>query len=275
MYSIVVQITENTLNKLLNNKTVTVKDQNGHNVTLVFPEANKSLFTRMKRNVKNGKGTRVNLDKLDDILVQDVIDGGNIMRSLKKGFKKVDKAFKKAGKYIAKNAGDAAESVKKVVPKKDLSIALQTLATAGIIAGTTAIGQPALGVPLAMGATKGIDAGVNTIYANDFSKKQTAKGWQKAAIKGTTETAIKTAVNSAKSVGAPSKATTVTVPEAIPVATVVDGSGAKKKRVTKPKSKPKSKGGNVSIKLDGRVHRGAYRKTNEVVVGGSFMQIGV
>ena len=264
MYNIVVQVSAATITKLLKGNNVTLKNQDGYDVTLVFGEANKKLFTKMKRNVKNSKGTRLNIDQLDDVLIQDVVNGGNILRSLKKGFKKIDKGFKQAGKYVKKNAGDIAESAKKIVPKKDLSTALGVLATAGIMTGTAAIGAPMLGVPLSMAATKGIDAGVNTVYANDFSKKQTAKGWQNAAIKGTTETAVKTALNSAKSVGT----TTKSAPTAIPVAQVVEGTGAKKRG-----RKPKGEG--ISIKLDRNIHHGAVRKGKEVFsAGGSFISIG-
>jgi hypothetical protein len=271
MYNIIVQLSAATVTKLLKGNNVTLKNQDGYTVTLVFGEANKKLFTKMKRNVKNSKGTRVNIEQLDDVLVQDVVDGGNILRSIKKGFKKIDKGFKQAGKYVKKNAGDIAESAKKIVPKKDLSTALGVLATAGIMAGTTAIGNPALGVPLSMAASKGIDAGVNTVYANDFSKKQTAKGWRNAAIKGTAETAVKTALNSAKSVGTTSKTapSVPSVPTAIPVAEVVEGTGAKKRG-----RKPKPKGEGISIKLDRNIHHGAVRKGKEVFSAGSFMPIG-
>lgn len=245
MYHIEVKISSAVLKKLLAGKTVTIKNQGEHSVTLVYAEANKKAFTKIKRNIKNLKGTRINNTDLHDAMYPDEVNGEGILKSLKKGFNKVGKSFEKFGNKVEKeankNAGKYAETAKKFIPRQ----VVQGVINAGILAGATAIGQPELALP----AQKAANVGVNTLYKKDFKKKG---GWEKAAKDGVIQTAVDEALGAVKNSIKPTKAV---IPTAVPIADVA-GKGMRK-RIMKPK-------------LDLNINVGGSFKP----VGGSFKPIG-
>lgn len=266
MYHIEVKIGADALKKLLGGKTVTVKNQGDYVITLVYSEANKKAFTKMKRNVKNMKGTRVNNEGLHDVLYSDEMDGEGILKSLKKGFQKVGKSFEKFGNSVEKaankNAGKYAETAKKFIPKK----LVQDVINTGIVAGATAIGQPGLALP----AQKAANLGVNTLYKKDFTKKG---GWDKAAKDGLIQSAVDEALGAVKN-GIKPSAPASKVPTAVPVA-IVEGYGirSKKVKVKVALQGPSNTGGNVAVKKRGRPKKATGGSFKEITSGGSFLPI--
>lgn len=256
MYFLDVLISKDVLNKLLANKKVTVSVvANGIKVRFEFNESQKKTFQKFKRNIKNNKGTRLKLDEMVDILFEEIdyINGGSIFKSIKRGFqkfgkqvkntaKKAEKIIKKSADFVAKNAGDAVESVKDVIPPGVAKQLLQGLTTAGITATAMALGQPELIGPLNALASQGVNMGVNTFYANDFSEKQTKQGALRALKQGAKETAKEAVTSTVKDALKPS----AVAPQNNDNVTVGQGYGKKK-----PANKKKSQKGTSMLPLSG------------------------
>jgi len=264
MYSLKIPIDQKVYTKLMKGKTVTVGGKlGGHPVKFEFTEAQKHVFNRLKRNMKNGKGTHLNLNDFDDALVEHTDqNGGRINKSIKRGFNKIGKTAEKAGKFIKKNAGQAVEVVKDVVPKQALAQALNSIVDTGVTAGLTAVGAPEA-IPLARAGTHlGINSGLSTFYANDFSKKQTKKSalnaLKQGAIDGSKTTAREMVVSGLKSISAPSTGA---------------GYGMGLKPVTKPKAKkPVAK--KPMAKRSGKAIADNQFAGSMIPLGGSFRELG-
>lgn len=261
-----VRLDSKSLNKLINGSKVIVKNhETGYDVSLVFYE--KKAYNKLQKALSSGKGSSIDGDTdIEEILLADVVDGQGIMRKLKKGFNKVGKdtkkAFTKFGNdtvktynkvedHLKKNAGTYVEVAKQVVPKS----AIKALTNTAILAGTTAIGQPQLAIPL----MKASSFGVNTLYNKDF-EKPLKSGWKNAAIKGAIQSTNEEISSIVKS-SVPKQA----IPqEAIPILDAeAVGKGVKRKALPRKK-----------ITLDTLPPKPKALKNKPPASGGSYKPVG-
>lgn len=109
------------------------------------------------------------------------VDGGSL-KSVRKSFtkagKKINRTFTKFGNDFADEAPGILEQSKKYISKA----ALQQIASAAVIAGTAAIGQPQLAVPATVAVKSAIDAGYSTKIDERGFGKRYGKNFGKAMI---------------------------------------------------------------------------------------------
>lgn len=136
------------------------------------------------------------------------VDGGSlrsIRNSFKRAGKKINQTFTKFGNDVANKApgeltkighhiGDGVEQGKKYVPKA----ALSKLATVGIMAGSTMIGQPHLG----LAANAVVQSGLDATYSTNLSKGSIGKNFGKNFGKALANNSINAGVGALLAPGA-------------------------------------------------------------------------
>jgi hypothetical protein len=133
-------------------------------------ECTPAFCKKLRKCHTTGKGLRVNV-------VKDIVGGslfgdiGNFaMHGLGGGFwDDLKSGASKAVDFVKRNAGDAVEIAKTIVPEDTVKNGLKGLGTAGLTGLAAATGQPEL-LALAPGLNGLIDKGVSKAYEHDFSK---------------------------------------------------------------------------------------------------------
>jgi len=131
--------------------------------------------------VRRGKGCQIYANH---------VDGGSlksIRRSFKKAGKSANKFFTKAGNKFADEAPGILEKGKKYVPKG----VIKQLASAAVVAGATAIGQPQLAAAANTAVLAGIDAGYSTKFDERGFGKKFAKNYSQAVVTNGLEQGVK------------------------------------------------------------------------------------
>ena len=144
-------LTKKQMNDLDQGKSITVK-QNG-DIDFMIEFKDKKMKTKLLRNLKNGKGTRINLNMIKNYKVgNDNLEGGKI---------NIGKAFKSAGKEIKTGIMDVNKTLKSdPVARAVVKEALSQGVNLGVTALGTASGNPIAGKFLGSVASQGVKAGL-------------------------------------------------------------------------------------------------------------------
>ena len=144
-----IAITKKQLNSLMKGKTVTVKNVGELNIQLDFID--KSKASTLLRNIRNGKGTRINLNMLSNYQI--LSSGGKI---------NIGKALNKLGKDAKAGVFEVNHALKSnPIASAMVKEGAAQIANIGLTALGTATGNPIMGKVAGSMASQGVKAGLS------------------------------------------------------------------------------------------------------------------
>jgi hypothetical protein len=142
-----IAITKKQLNSLMKGKTVTVKNVGELNIQLDF--ITKSKASTLLRNIRNGKGTRINLNMLTNYTL---VTGGKL---------NIGKALNKLGKDAKNGVFEVNHALKSnPIASAMVKEGAAQIANIGLTALGTATGNPIMGKVAGSMASQGVKAGL-------------------------------------------------------------------------------------------------------------------